>query len=76
MTKNDWIGIAVYFCTAFLFGASTALLILFIKENSDRCHYYDGKWNKADITRGVISIACALLCNFLISLIYDTKRIF
>lgn len=29
--------------------SSTSLLMLFVKENSDRCHYYNGKWNKKDL---------------------------
>ena len=44
--KNNILGAVVYLSTAIVFGGSTALLMLFIKENSDRCHYYNGKWNK------------------------------
>lgn len=45
-TKNNIFGAVVYFTTALLLNSSTSLLMLFIKENSDRCHYYNGKWNK------------------------------
>lgn len=42
-TKNNIFGAVVYFTTALLLNSSTSLLMLFIKENSDRCHYYNGK---------------------------------
>lgn len=42
--RNNILGAVVYLSTAIVFGGSTALLMLFIKENSDRCHYYNGKW--------------------------------
>lgn len=42
-------------------GGSTALLMLFIKENSDRCHYYNGKWNKIDLLCGCSSILIGFL---------------
>ena len=36
--RNNILGAVVYLSTAIVFGSSTALLMLFIKENSDRCH--------------------------------------
>ena len=54
--KNNIIGFAVYFIAAILFSPEVALILLAIKENSDRCHYYNGKWNKTDIAIGAISI--------------------
>ena len=36
--RNNILGAVVYLSTAIVFGGSTALLMLFIKENSDRCH--------------------------------------
>lgn len=59
--KNNILGAVVYLSTAIVFGGSTALLMLFIKENSDRCHYYNGKWNKADLILGCSSILIGLL---------------
>lgn len=47
--KNNIFGAVVYFTTALLLNSSTSLLMLFVKENSDRCHYYNGKWNKKDL---------------------------
>lgn len=61
--KNDILGAVVYLFTAIVFGGSTALLMLFIKENSDRCHYYNGKWNKADLLCGVAAICAGMVVN-------------
>lgn len=61
INKNDFIGILIYaFVTVFL-GYKFAFLILFIKENSDRCCYYNGKWNKKDLILGCSSILIGLL---------------
>lgn len=61
MDKNDFIGIFIYtLITAFL-GYKFAFLLLFIKENSDRCHYYNGKWNIKDLILGCSSILIGLL---------------
>ena len=59
--RNNILGAVVYLSTAIVFGGCTALLMLFIKENSDRCHYYNGKWNKADLLYGCSSILIGLL---------------
>jgi hypothetical protein len=56
LMRNNILGAVVYLSTAIVFGGSTALLMLFIKENSDRCHYYNGKWNKKDLAIGISSI--------------------
>lgn len=50
-------------------GGSTALLMLFIKENSDRCHYYNGKWNKKDLAIGISSIILGSIAKYFITLI-------
>ena len=60
--RNNILGAVVYLSTAIVFGGSTALLMLFIKENSDRCHYYNGKWNKADLC-GVAAICAGMVVN-------------
>jgi hypothetical protein len=59
--RNNILGAVVYLSTAIVFGGSTALLMLFIKENSDRCHYYNGKWNKIDLLCGCSSILIGFL---------------
>ncbi len=61
--KNNILGAVVYLSTAIIFGGSTALLMLFIKENSDRCHYYNGKWNKTDLLCGVAAICAGMVVN-------------
>lgn len=60
---NNILGAVVYLSTAIVFGGSTALLMLFIKENSDRCHYYNGKWNKADLLCGAVAICAGMVVN-------------
>lgn len=60
---NNILGAVVYLSTAIVFGGSTALLMLFIKENSDRCHYYNGKWNKIDLLCGVAAICAGMVVN-------------
>lgn len=59
--KNNIFGTVVYFTTALLLNSSTSLLMLFVKENSDRCHYYNGKWNKKDLILGCGSILIGFL---------------
>ena len=55
--KNNLLGAVVYLAAAFLFGTGLAIILLAIKENTDRVHYYGGKWNKTDLIIGV-SAAC------------------
>lgn len=65
--KNDIIGFVVYFITAIIFSPSIALILLAIKENSDRCCYYNGVWNKKDILLGLIAISIGVLLRFMFS---------
>lgn len=44
-------------------------MMLFIKENSDRCHYYNGKWNKKDLAIGISSIILGSIAKYFITLI-------
>lgn len=67
--KNNILGSIVYFLTTILLNANTALLMLFIKENSDRCHYYNGKWNKKDLAIGISSIVLGSIARYFITLI-------
>lgn len=39
------------------------------KENSDRCHYYNGKWNKKDLAIGISSIVLGSIAKYFITLI-------
>jgi hypothetical protein len=61
--RNNILGAVVYLSTAIVFGGSTALLMLFIKENSDRCHYYNGKWSKIDLLCGAVAICAGMVVN-------------
>lgn len=67
--KNNIFGAVVYFTTALLLNSSTSLLMLFVKENSDRCHYYNGKWNKKDLAIGISSIVLGSIAKYFITLI-------
>lgn len=67
--KNNILGSIVYFLTTILLNANTALLMLFIKENSDRCHYYNGKWNEKDLAIGISSIVLGSIAKYFITLI-------
>jgi hypothetical protein len=67
--RNNILGAVVYLSTAIVFGGSTTLLMLFIKENSDRCHYYNGKWNKKDLAIGISSIVLESIAKYFITLI-------
>lgn len=64
--KNNIIGSIFYLLVTLITNYSTSLLMLFIKENSDRCHYYNGKWNIKDlILYSVCIIIGALLVHYL-----------
>lgn len=69
LADDEDIESVVYLSTAIVFGGSTALLMLFIKENSDRCHYYNGKWNKKDLAIGISSIILGSIAKYFITLI-------
>lgn len=56
-----------YLLVAIIFSAGTSLVLLAIKENSDRCHYYNGKWNKSDLLAGCIAIALGMAVRLLIN---------
>lgn len=55
--KNNLLGAVVYLTAAIALNPSVAVILLAIKEDSDRVHYYGGKWNKTDLITGV-SAAC------------------
>lgn len=50
-------------------GLTLTPMMLFIKENSDRCHYYNGKWNKKDLAIGISSIVLGSITKYFITLI-------
>ena len=61
--KNNILGFVVYLLAAILFSPSTSLILLALKENTDRCHYYDGKWNKTDLAIGISAITVGIIIN-------------
>lgn len=64
--KNNIIGSIFYLLVTLITNYSTSLLMLFIKENSDRCHYYNGKWNIKDlILYSVCIVIGTLLVHYL-----------
>lgn len=67
--KNNIIGSIFYLLVTLITNYSTSLLMLFIKENSDRCHYYNGKWNKKDLAIGISSIVLGSIAKYFITLI-------
>lgn len=69
MNKNDFIGVLIYLIITIFFGYKISFLTLFIKENSDRCHYYNGKWNKKDLAIGISSIVLGSIAKYFITLI-------
>lgn len=67
--RNNIIGFLTYLIVTILFNQSVSFIILFIKENSDRCHYYNGKWNKKDLAIGISSIVLGSITKYFITLI-------
>lgn len=47
-------------------GSGYALLALIIHEDNDRCHYYQGRWNRGDLVRGILSISIGALVRYYI----------
>ena len=64
--KNNILGFVVYLLTAIIFSPSIAVVLLAIKENSDRCHYYNGVWNKTDLLIGCISIVVGTVVRYML----------
>lgn len=63
--KNNILGFAVYLLAAILFSPAVTVILLAIKYNSDRCHYYNGVWNKTDITIGCSAVALGTALHLL-----------
>ena len=59
-TKRNLLGMLVYFTIAFAFGGGFGLLALIIKEDNDRCHYYNGMWNIGDHVRGSLAVGVGM----------------
>ena len=61
--RRNIIGMLVYMTIAFTFGGGFGLLALIMKEDNDRCHYYNGEWNVGDLIRGLISISIGIFIS-------------
>lgn len=59
-TKRNLLGMLVYMTIAFAFGGGFGLLALIVKEDNDRCHYYNGEWNVGDLVRGCLAVAAGI----------------
>lgn len=59
---------AVYFLIAVLFGGGFGLLALIVHEDNDRCHYYNGEWNRGDVARGYLAVALAVAVRHILCL--------
>ena len=55
--RNNILGAVVYLTAAIALNPSVAVILLAIKEDGDRVHYYGRKWNKTNLIIGV-SAAC------------------
>lgn len=62
--KNNIIGFVVYLLATILLSPSAGVILLSMKENSDRCHYYDGKWNKTDIAIGLAAVSIGVAVRY------------
>ena len=43
-----------------MFGGGFGLLALIVKEDNDRCHYYNGTWNGGDLVRGCLAVGAGM----------------
>lgn len=64
--KNNIIGFIVYLLASVIFSPSVGIILLAIKENADRCHYYNGEWNKTDIIIGCSAVAIGMVIRYFI----------
>lgn len=64
-TKRNLLGMLVYMTIALLFGGGFGLLALIVKEDDDRCHYYNGTWNVGDLVRGSLAVGVGMGLRYL-----------
>lgn len=60
------LGFLTYLLAAVIFGGGMALVLLAVHEDNDRCHYYNGSWNKGDLLSGVIAITVGMALRYLL----------
>lgn len=64
--KNNIIGFLVYFLASLALSPGVSIILLAMKENADRCHYYNGRWNKTDIIIGCSAVALGAAVRYLL----------
>lgn len=64
--KNNIIGFIIYFLASLVFPPDVSIILLAMKENADRCHYYNGRWNKTDIIIGCSAVALGAAVRYLL----------
>lgn len=69
--KNNILGFIVYLLSAVLFAPAVAVILLAIKENSDRCHYYGGKWSYTDLAIGTLAILIGIILRIIFPQLLD-----
>lgn len=62
--KNNILGFVAYLLATTIFSPSAGIILLAMKENSNRCHYYDGKWNKTDIAIGLTAVSIGVAVRY------------
>lgn len=62
--RNNIFGFITYLLATILFSPSVGIILLAMKENSDRCHYYKGKWNITDIAIGIVAISIGVAIRY------------
>ena len=53
-TKRNLLGMLAYLTISFVFGGGFGLLALIVKEDNDRCHYYNGTWSGGDLWKSYL----------------------
>lgn len=66
MNKRDIFAMIVFFALTLIFGGGVGILALIVHEDNDRCHYYNGMWNKYDIARGCLAVGIGMIVRFYI----------
>lgn len=64
-TKRNLLGMLVYLTIALAFGGGFGALALIVKEDNDRCHYYNGTWNIGDLVRGCLAVGVGMGLRYL-----------
>lgn len=62
--KNNILGFITYLLATILFSPSVGIILLAMKENADRCHYYKGKWNMTDIAIGIATVSIGIAVRY------------